>query len=106
MKSRHQISSPFLPGFLFRLFPASNNILRENRKGLHSDAIIVGSKLVIKLLGAKRREYSNPEEALRLAKAIYDYYLRLRALSPLLVPDYLETAIVSPEPTIRPWFPL
>jgi hypothetical protein len=92
--------SAFLPGFLDRLFPATENVLEVNLKGLHSNAIIVGESIVIKLLGAKREQYQEPLAALRVGSQIYEYFSRLRALSPRMVPAFLETGIFTPQPHV------
>jgi len=83
-----------IPRAIYELLMPQDDPPIHNRKGFNSDAIIIGARVVVKIIGRKRRLPDDLHTRAQLGKMISSFHKGLSDISSDLVPKYSNWALM------------
>ncbi len=83
-----------IPKAIYELIKPQDDTPIQNTKGFNSDTIIVGDRVVVKIIGRKRRLPHDLQTRANIGRMIDSLHKGLRDISPDLVPKYSNWALM------------
>ncbi len=83
-----------IPKAIYELLKPQDDTPIQNTKGFNSDTIIIGDRVVVKIIGRKRRLPHDLQARANIGRMIDSLHKGLRDISPDLVPKYSNWALM------------